>query len=302
MPRSGSSWIGRALGRADGVAYVHEPDNEKRDPFAAKAKAALGRFPVLAPEDDAPAYELLWRGAFAGGAASEDERHRAALEGFSKLTKEDLEVAVSGRSDAVRAAAATALPRVAAPGRPIVKSVHAALALPWIRARFDVDVIVVRRHPLNVLASMFDLDMPDRDRGLDRLPRVVRDYATRWGVDPPAPGATPLERAAWQVGLLQSALVEERDVTTTVVHEDVCLDPAEAFRALFETLGLRWTDAVREHVRASDRPGSGYKTARVAAEQPERWRRRFDDGEVAVVRAVLAAFPLPGWPHDGSLP
>ena len=302
MPRSGSSWIGRTLGQAGGVAYVHEPDNEKRDPFAAKAKAALGRFPVLAPEDDAPDYELLWRGAFSGGAVSDDERHRAALEGLSKLTKEELEAAVSGRSDTVRAAAATALPRAAAPGRPIVKSVHAALALPWIRASFEVDVIVVRRHPLNVLASMFDLDMPDRDRGLDRLPRVVRDYTARWGVDPPGPNATPLERAAWQVGLLQSALVEARSVTTTVVHEDVCLDPAEAFRALFETLGLRWTDAIREHVRASDRPGAGYKTARVAAEQPGRWRRRFDDDDVTVVRGVLARFPLAGWPHDGSLP
>ena len=306
VPRSGSSWVGRTLGRAPGVAYVHEPDNEKRDPFALKAKAKLGRFPVLAADDDAADYERLWQGAFAGGVVSEDARHRSALSRFTQLTKEELEAAASGeaRGPGVRLAAAAALPRTAGPepARAIVKSVHAPLALPWIRRRFDLDLVVVERHPLNVLASMFDLDMPDRDRRLDGSLRVIHDYAERWGVTPPGAAASPLQRAAWQAGLLQSALAEERGVARTVSHEALCTDPVASFRSIFEGLSLAWSDDVEEHLRSSDRPGGGYKTQRVAADQPERWKRRFGRDEVEVVRDVLMPFPLPGWPRDGSAP
>lgn len=306
MPRSGSSWIGRTLGRSPGVAYVHEPDNEKRDPFALRAKAGLGRFPALRPGDEAAEYHRLWAGAFAGGVVTGDARHRAALSHFSGLTKEELEAAASGeaRGPRVRLAAAAALPRERDPEatRVIVKSVHAPLALPWIRSRFDVDVVVVQRHPLNVLASMLDLDMPDRDRRLDRSLRVMHDYAAPWDVPPPAAGAPALEREAWQVGLLQSALAAETGVTLTIAHETLCIDPEAAFRSCFERLSLAWSDDVADNLRESDRPGRGYENRRVAAEQPERWKRRFDDHDVAVVRAVLEPFPLPGWPRDGSAP
>ena len=305
VPRSGSSWIGRVLGTAPGVAYVHEPDNEKRDPFALRAKQSVGRFPVLSPEDEAPEYERLWRGAFAGGAVSLDARHQSALAQFAEASPAELEDAVAGRglSARLRSAATTAEPRgPVTAARVVVKSVHAALALEWIRARFDVDVVVVLRHPLNVLASMLDLDMPDRDRALDRVPRVATRYADGWGVPLPSPDAPALERAAWQVGLLQAALTEAPGVTVTVSHDEVCLGPVAAFRSTFEKLALPWTDAVEQHLVESDRPGSGYKTQRVAALQPQRWKRRFGEDEVGVVRRVLKAFPLRGWPVDGSAP
>lgn len=304
-PRSGSSWIGRTIAQADGVTYVHEPDNEKRDPFAMRAKARLGRFPVLAPGDAARAYEALWRGAFSGGQHSTARRHRFALAQYGKLTRELLEEAVSGGrwTPRLRVAAAAGLPRTApaAPGRIVVKSVHAPLALPWLRDRFDPEVVVVLRHPLNVLASVLDLGMADRDRRLDRSERVLREYAARWDVAPPAPGATPLQRAAWQVGLFHSALAEHRDAAV-VVHEDVCADPTARLRSLFDALSIPWSDAVEAHLREWDRPGAGFKPRRVAADQPERWRKTFDDDAVAEVRAVLDPFPLPGWPHDGSPP
>lgn len=305
-PRSGSSWVGRTIAQATAITYVHEPDNEKRDPYAMRAKRGLGRFPVVAPDADEPAYDALWRGAFAGGEHSTARRHRFALAQYGKTTRELLERAISTGTAAprIRAAALAALPRTApaAPGRVVVKSVHASLALSWIRRRFDPHVVVVLRHPLNVLASMLDLDMHDRDRHLDRSPAVLRDYAGRWGAAPPGPGASPLRRAAWQTGLLQSALAEQDDVALVVVHEELCTDPPARFRALFDDLSIPWREAVSEHVREWDQPGGGFNPRRVAADQPERWRRRFDDADVAEIRSVLEAFPFPGWPNDGSPP
>src|SRR5205823_799052 len=53
-PRTGTSWVLRALHRAGGVALIYEPDNEWPNPFALKAKLPLGRFPVLGAWDVAP--------------------------------------------------------------------------------------------------------------------------------------------------------------------------------------------------------------------------------------------------------
>src|SRR5437867_103434 len=64
-PRTGTSWVLRALHRAGGVALIYEPDNEWPNPFALKAKLPLGRFPVLEAGAAAPPESAqLGEGAF----------------------------------------------------------------------------------------------------------------------------------------------------------------------------------------------------------------------------------------------
>ena len=68
IPRSGTTWVGRVLGQADGSCYVHEPDNHLVRPEAWWAKRELGAYPRLHPGPPAADYERLFRVAFAGGA------------------------------------------------------------------------------------------------------------------------------------------------------------------------------------------------------------------------------------------
>src|SRR3954470_8181444 len=90
-PRSGTSWVGQALAAAQGAREVGEPDNEDNFPYAIKAKAGLGRFPVVpAGSRGPPASAALWEGAFAGGrrvrgppTALSRSLHRAARTGGS---------------------------------------------------------------------------------------------------------------------------------------------------------------------------------------------------------------------------
>jgi hypothetical protein len=295
------------LARAPGVIHVHEPDNEKRDPFALKAKRRLGRFPVVDRGEELRTYASLWEGAFAGGIVSDSAAERTCRRLMERVSPEELESAAASqrRSLRVRAISALARPRGAAPEAEvvIVKSVHAPLSLDWVRARGEPLVVAVMRHPLNVIASMLELDMPDRDRHLDRNRRVLERLVRPWNVPLPDESASEVHRVAWQVGVLSTAL--ERSVgpdDVTVVHEDVCVEPGARFRSLFERCGLMWTADVEDHLRASDRPGSGFKPVRVAAELPERWRKRLGDTEVEEIREVLRSFPTTRWPNDESLP
>ncbi|MGH9017657.1 MAG: hypothetical protein ACRDY1_07915, partial [Acidimicrobiales bacterium] len=183
--------------------------------------------------------------------------------------------------------------------RPVVKSVHAPLAAEWVVGPADVDVVVVLRHPANVLASWLSLDLPDGDRHLDDDGAVRRLYTERWGVAPPGPDR--LERAVWHVGLFTAALEEaasHHPEWTVCVHEDLCVDPPSRFAALFDAVGLRWTPSSEAALAAGDRPGDGFSLQRRAADAAGAWRGRLGRPELDALRRVLAAFPLRNWAAD----
>lgn len=180
--------------------------------------------------------------------------------------------------------------------RVVAKTVHGVLAAEWLVQRFDVDVVVVFRHPANVVASWLRMRLPDRDRRLDRVPAVQEGLVHPLGL--PAPGDTALARVCWQAGLLTTALevaVARHPEWHVVVHEELCRHPAGGFRPLFDAVGLQWGPATDARLAEDDRPGHEYATQRVAAELPEAWRSRLRPDELDAVRRVLPTFPLQRW-------
>ena len=294
VPRSGTTWIGRALGAADGAVYVNEPDGD-HDPFAFRARLGHPIAPVLAPGDDAPDLERLWAGAFAGGRPARTMRDRIARRIYAATpVPERWEVWLGATpSTRLRLVSMLAVPRVAAPDAAavVVKSVRAELSAEWIVARFAPRVLVVERNPLNVLASWIDLDYV-------RDPREAAAYAQgageRWGIDPLSRAAPQLEQQTFTYGVLASALRESaaRHPDWIVVsHDELCLDAAGGFADLAPRLGLTWGEDAARFVVDSDTAGAGYRTERRTAEQPGRWRERLTSDQIATIRETLARFP-----------
>ncbi len=295
-PRSGTTWIGQTLGRARGATYVHEPDGDHQV-FALRAKRGGPRHVALRPGDPAPRYEALWRGAFAGGAPNRAPLARVAKYCFETSSAEEHAAARWGAAPTwrMRLATAWAAPLVAPGGAPVdhvvAKSVQASLAVEWIATRFAPTVVVVERHPLNALASWLDLGMGGN--GPDAL--ALWDFAQRtWGVTPPDPDDPKVVRRAFNYGVLAAALrgaCRDHPDWHVVRHDDLCVDPTARFRALFDTLGLVWTDAVEQFLQGSDRDGSGYRTQRQTATLPDQWRSRLAADDVETIVATLARFP-----------
>jgi Sulfotransferase family len=300
-PRSGTTWVEQVLGRAAGARVVHEPDNETCNPFALRAKTSLGRFPVLAPDDTAPAaYSEVWSRAFEGVGRAATARWLTA-KALLRTAESDLDAAFDQRQHRISIrlrliSALASLPPMPPSDRPgdppvLVKSVHASLAAEWIVHRWQPKVVVVVRNPLNVVASHValgwgpsGLDYPFLHRGLARYPWV-----------PAVPsGATPLQRLAWQIGVFIGALetaVQRNPGWTLVCHDDLCADPAAGFKSLCADLGVPWTEDDANFLAASERPGRGLETRRVAAEQPSNWSRQLSATQVEEVVEVLSAFP-----------
>jgi hypothetical protein len=299
-PRTGTTWIASVMAQRPGVAWVNEPDNEWPNPYTLRAKLRLGRFPVLTAAGQAPrAYAEVWRRALAGLAESPrrqqvawklDRGEPTALELWRAMC-DHASPAVSPRLRLLVATSAPPSHRV--PGRDVlVKSVFAPLALEWLAAAFAPRIVVVLRHPLNVLSSWVSLRWGGC--ALEANPRVRTAFGERWGLPKLADDASSFERIAWEVGLFTSALWEAADRTDLVVrHDDLCRDPRRGFEDLFAALGWTWAEEAERFLAERDRPGEGFETMRVAAEQPDVWRRRLSAEQVADAWDVLARFRSP---------
>lgn len=302
VPRSGTTWIGECLSQSPEALYVHEPDSEWARPFAVRAKRLVGPYPVLSPGDVAVEFERLWSGLL-------EEKRRMHVPMLYRL-QGSLAYRISGTVDPssvrtaltyprtgmplrVRLAAAISPPPFAVSTHVIVKSVLLPMALEWLSWRFRPTIVVVLRHPLNVLASWKDLNWR-MERRLDLDPVVVDRFVSPWRLPLPDPTATALERAAWQLGILMSALsiaARRHPDWTVVAHEDLCAEPVGEFRRLYERLGLPWTSKVADYLHESNRPGRGFETARLASEQTAaRWRTRLNRDEIQRASNILESF------------
>ena len=68
-------------------------------------------------------------------------------------------------------------------------------------------------------------------------------------------------------------------------------DTVKGFKGLCAGLGVPWTGEAAGFLAASDRPGKGLETRRVAAEQPSNWSRQLSAAQVDEAVGVLSAFP-----------
>lgn len=311
LPRSGTTWVGRCLGYAAGTRYVNEPDNENIHPYAVRAKRRLGRYPILGPDDEAPAdYERLWAVALKGGEQPAGLAGRVSYRLYNPIRwQAHPEGRSSLRTWGRMLLAASA--GFATPGHPVasehlvVKSVFLPFAIDWLLQRWHGRVVLALRDPLNTIASWWQLGWrdvlghhPAFASGSPEVPQLLAATLSGMRIPPLAKNPSSLQRLAWQMGLLSSGLLSSyRRHPDWILarHDALCLDPVPAFKGLFERIALPWSVQAEEFVLHSDRPGAGaFDTTRVAHDERERWRERLTDDQVSEVRGVLDGFDL-GW-------
>jgi len=294
VARSGTSWLGHALGRARRVRFYYEPDNVDADPstVGAAGQRGFGPYPVIDTDRDAGQFAPLWDLVFSGRlpfALRERRRLRPAARIALRLPR-------SVRDPLVRGAAALSARR---PGRAeniVVKTIYATFSLEWLVARYRPQVIAMQRNPLNVVSSWRELHIPLFD--LATRSSLRTRYIEPLGIEPPDGAAPEVARIAWHVGLLTHVISQALDrhpEWVFVTHEDLCDDPATTIRRVAAQVGLEWTDDIDRFLNDNNRHGEGLAPVRIANEEPTKWRQRLTDAEVAQIEEVLDQFPTRGW-------
>jgi hypothetical protein len=283
--------LATALSRAEGTRLVKEPDNVTAHDF--------GPYPVIDANAAALHYRALWDLAFSARVPSGEAPGWGLRAGRAVLR-----LPRGVRNPLMHR---TAQVIAAWPGRPqgvVVKSIYAQFAVEWLLRNYRPKVIVIQRHPLNVVSSWLELGV----HGFDLLSRpIIRErFLERLGIPQPARDASQTQLTATWVGLLSTVLaehVERHPEWLLVTHEELCEEPEASIHGICTRLGLAWTDDVARFLADSNRPGEGFSNVRVTREQSTRWRGRLTDGQIAEIEAVLAQFPQRGWVREpGTAP
>jgi len=285
-PRSGTTWIAQGLAEAMGAAYLHEPDNPDVDPLGWLTVRRHGLCAALEPGDRDDAMETLWDLAFSGGWTK--PRIDAVRAGLAML-------GVAAAAPLVRGAArATLAMRRHERGAVVVKSVNLAFALDWIDARYAPAMVLVRRHPLDIVASWLE-------RGWGFGAHLYADEESRWlarhvsksTAVPEVPRDPGPAQVAWWIGVLlrvQELAAAAHPAWITISHDQACVDAEGAFGAALEQLGVKPGPSLRRYIDSTDSYGTAYEVKRNRREQPGSWRKKLTEPQVTEAVAILRDF------------
>jgi hypothetical protein len=186
--------------------------------------------------------------------------------------------------------------------RPLVKDPIAFFSAPWLARRYDMEVIVLVRHPAAFTSSLKRLSWTFDFQNLARQPLLMRDLLARW--------EEPIQRAArqppsivGQAALLWNVIYDvAHDLRArhpewkVLRHEDLSLDPEGGFRALFDSLGIEFTDPIRQLVIAmtsasnpAEAPaGRAHAMQRDSRANVRNWSKRLSAAEIAELRELVS--------------
>ncbi len=308
-PRCGSTWLANVLGRATATRTVYEPDGPISDVLGAMVATRLGPYPALGVDDPSGWYRLVWDLAFSGGWPWDRvESARAAGRQLVKVPPAVRDAAIAGL------AVGTSRLRQR-PEHVVVKSVNSAFSLEWIAKRYAPRMVVLHRNPLNVVSSWLVLDMASKWPVGDQ-PAVRTAYLEPLGLTPPPPGSSPVADVAWSVGLLTLALkqtVERHPDWVQVSYDELSADPLPGCMALFDQVGLEWTEDAAEFLRKADDPAfvvhggtarahpnahTATDTTNRRLQQSSQFRRRLTDEQIVEAHTILERFQLGAWGAD----
>ena len=276
--RSGTTWVGKMLALAPGVAYVHEPFSPRT--AAGLSPAGFDRyFTVVTTENEAryrPGLEQTIRFRYGLGAQLRSLRGGRDL---ARIPRDLVRVERARLSGA----------------RPLVKDPIALLSAEWLAETFGMDVVVLIRHPAAFAASLKRLGWKHSFATFiqeGRVPEVVRPYEAEIRQQAERPDEI-LAQAALLWRLLYNAVDGYREAHPDwafVRHEDASAEPVATFEGLYAQLGLDLTPAAQEAIARASAPDNPAELATPYAVELDsaaslgRWRDDLTAEEVATLR------------------
>ena len=240
--RSGSTWLTKMLALSEGTLMVHEPFNI--EPWAYSLGGLAKHWFTYAPA-------LPQNAALEAFDAVLERRTRKAF-----LKKEPQHWFPPLRQ-----------------GRLIIKDPIAALSSDWLASNYDLEVVVLVRHPLAFASSLKRLGW---EHPFDHF--LEQEALMHTHLEPyRAEIARKPENIVEQAALIWKCLY---DVLFTYLnnnpnwhvrkHEVLSRNPRGELKSLYETLGLKWTTSVEDSVARYTR---GANAARVRQSRVHQLRR-----------------------------
>jgi Sulfotransferase family len=239
-PRSGTTWVGRMLALSPALYYVHEPFNPD---------AGIAKYICQAP--------FQFRNMYI---TEENERQyyrpiKDMLAGKCSLFR-GLAQARSYKECRKAIGLWREIGRYRRQGMiPLIKDPIALMSAHWLSRRFDINVVVMIRHPAAFVNSMKQRHWgfyPSRWALPQRL--LMRDFLgpfEKQMIELEQKQHDIIDQAALFWKVLNYVVLEYKNNNKEWIflrHEDIAMSPTDSFRALYDRLGLVYSNDIRQAI------------------------------------------------------
>lgn len=174
----------------------------------------------------------------------------------------------------------------------LLKDPLALLSAEWVAERFDLEVLVLIRHPAGFAGSLKKKEWTFPFEDLLAQDRLMEEHLSPFAEEIEAFANTEqdvVDQAAllWTVlYTVVSAYQDQHPEWTFLRHEDVARQPIETFRALYEQFGLDFTGSVRAEIEAHSKSSGegGDELRRKSRSVIRNWEQRLSTSEINRVR------------------
>jgi len=276
-PRSGTTWTGRMLAAAPGTAYLHEPFHYNN---ALLNERPARLFQYVSPAESERYTKLVgdllqWK--FPWRRRMQNVRTPRNIVGLLKGNWRFMQLRSTN-------------------ARPIFKDPIALFSSEWLAKTFDMDVLMMIRHPAAFCSSVKLRDWrTDFDNFLSQsalMDRYLGQYESEMR-----------RQTTTKTSIISNAILlwncthhvikifrDENPDWLFIRHEDLSRDPIEQFRMIYRTFGLEFSNEAEHAILDSSgehNPVEQVESAprmRNSKENINNWKKRLSADEIAEVR------------------
>ena len=235
--RSGTTWVGAMLALSPSIGLIHEPFSP--DTSAGVSGGPFERaFEYVCAENEQDYAERVARTL---RFSYDLRRQLPAIRSLRVLRRTGIDLYGFTRSRLRDA-------------RPLVKDPIAVLSSEWLASRFDMQVVLLVRHPAAFASSLTRLGWSHDFTSFLEQPLLLRDHLGRFEDEIRDFAEQP--RDSFEQSILLWRLIYSTVATfrsrnpgwSYLRHEDLALDPAAGFESLYATLGMGLDDEIRRQI------------------------------------------------------
>jgi len=246
-PRSGTTWIGRMIAESPAVGYIHEPFHLNHRPGICGAKFDywFTYIPISEGNESIVYKHIKNTIAFRYNIIGEFKAIRY-LRDVARMLRDYIKFSMYRLCNV----------------RPLLKDPIAVFSAEWLASTFNMDVIVLIRHPAAVVSSFKRLNWKHSFSHFLAQPLLIRDHLYPFE-------AEIKEYVDKEHDIIDQAILLWRLIYHMVIkykkkhsdwifirHEDLARDPLHGFQTLFKRLNLKFSERVREIIKEYSNPSN----------------------------------------------
>jgi len=311
-PRSGTTWTANILAQAPRTIHIHEPDNERTSYLGYLNKMYSHRMPYLNENHSNLEFYQLFDQAFNKVFPSANTQVNKVAFKFSGLNTRKVEKQIQRKIRDIKHLGEVNQPysnkasynifknllypdlKVFGNKRRIIKSVHSGLALQFLKKHFDFRLVIIFRHPANVVSSYLRMKSPDGNREIYHQPDFKNDYLRPF-VNYFKELRNPLALMGFQMAIFyyywESTVLKNKD-TIVLEHEDLCVRAEEKFKKIYESLDLEWNNKVASYIQRHNKEGEGYEINRIARNELDKWKDKLTSAQIKEIQKGYSILPV----------